>query len=241
MRSKSLITSALYVFALAGVATSASAQAMEGFYVRADAAFSIATNPNIRDMDEADHVIVGSGDRGTLKDIGSGWAVGGGAGMAFSPTLRADVTYTYRGGYHVNEPDQAAPPTTFKADLSSHAFMVTGYADFPIGYAGVVPFAGIGLGWDQTKISSFSATGAIHGTVPDGTGNNFAWQATLGAGIPVFEQMKLDLFVRYFDGGRAHTGAGSLTGAEGAIAYSGAGGTLHSYDIGVSLRVPINL
>jgi opacity protein-like surface antigen len=242
MRFKTLIVGGLAAFAWTGTTVSASAQVMEGFYVRADAAFSLATNPNIRDLVDTDHVIGGPGEPGTLQNSGSGYAAGAGAGVKFNQYLRGDVTYTYRGGYHFSESDQLSPPTVFKADLSSHALMVTGYADFPIGYPNIVPFAGIGIGWNQTKLSNFFATGDVTGKVPDGTRNDLAWQATLGAGFLVTEGITIDVFVRYFDGGHAETGAGNVTiGGEGVVHYSGAGATLHTFDFGVSLRVPLDL
>jgi opacity protein-like surface antigen len=243
MSVRKMILGALVTSVWASTAIPASAQSVEGLYLRADAGWSYAANPNIRDQNEADHVIAGPGGaRGTLTNLGSGWLAGGGAGMQFTPNFRADVVYAYRGGYHLDESDQAASPTTFKADFSSQSLMATGYVDFPIGIAGIVPFGGVGFGWDRVTVSSFAATGALAGTLPGGTSNNFAWQATAGAAFDVIPGIKLDLFVRYFDGGHAMTDPGNIVhGATVVGHYSGAGGSFHTYDFGVSLRVPVHV
>jgi len=243
MSVRSVIFAALCASICAWTTAPASAQSLGGLYIRADAAWSHADNPNVRDTDRADEVIAGpSADApGVLREIGSGWLAGVGAGMRFTPNLRADIVYTYRGGYHMSAPDQGAPPATFKADISSHAVMATGYADFPIANPRIVPFAGIGFGWAQVNMSSFSETTA-EGTanLPGGSKGNFAWQVTAGVGFALSRGIIVDVFYRYFDGGHASSDAGNITSGGLVIGhYSGAGGTLHTHDIGVSLRFPI--
>src|SRR5262245_13511430 len=79
---------ALSVIAFPAAAQSVSnpAQTTTGLYLRGDLAWSMSTNANIHDRNAADGVILGPGGvPGTLSDIGSGWAVGGGVGMGFIP------------------------------------------------------------------------------------------------------------------------------------------------------------
>ena len=227
---------ALCVLISAGLTEPAAAQSDGGLYVRGDVAWSLASNPNIRDLEPADGLIqTNAGDPGVLKNISSGWLAGGGGGMRFGRYLRADVVYTYRSGYSVDQTDSLPSTTRFKADLNDHAVMATGYADFPVDFMGLFPFAGIGMGWNHITLSSFSASGGVNASLPGGERNNFAWQAILGAGFPIANGIMLDIFGRYFDGGHFTTKPGNI----GLTPYHGAGGTFHTYDFGVSVRVPI--
>jgi len=245
MSVRSVLLGALFAAMWAWTTAPVSAQSLGGLYVRADAAWSHADNANIRDTVTADEVITGpSPDApGVLRDIGSGWLAGVGAGKQFTPNLRGDIVYTYRGGYHVNALDQDTPPASFKVDLASHAVMVTGYADFPIGNPRIVPFAGIGIGWAQVNMSSFSeTTSAGTANLPGGSKGNFAWQVTAGAGFVLSRGIIVDVFYRYFDGGYAKSAPGNITSGGTVIGqYSGAGGTLHTHDFGLSVRFPITL
>jgi opacity protein-like surface antigen len=229
----------------------ANAQPVGEWYYRADVGWSGATNANIHDRNSADHTIIGpNGTPGSLSDIGSGWLVGGGLGYTFLPNVRGDLVYTYRGGYELDESDQAAVPTRFKADIMSHSLMANVYGDFPMG--GFVPFVGFGVGWSQITLSNLSATttaavnplsGAVGATAfaPGGTSDNFAWQVMAGVGYQVSPGIMVDLFYRYFDGGHGKSEAGNVIALDGTVigTYHGAEGALHAHEVSVSLRFSV--
>lgn len=233
------------------ISVPAYAQSVGEWYFRGDAGWSGSTNANIHDRNSADHVIIGpNGTPGTLSNIGSGWLAGGGMGFTFLPNLRGDLVYTYRGGYQLDESDQAAIPTRFKSDVTSHSLMANVYGDFPVG--GIIPFVGFGIGWSQISLSNLSATttaavnplsGAAGATAyaPGGTSDNFAWQIMAGAGYQVTPGVTLDLFYRYFDGGHGKSEAGNVISSSGAVVgtYHGLEGALHAHEVVASLRFAI--
>jgi opacity protein-like surface antigen len=249
-----ILLGAACAFSLAISVVPASAQTTptSGWYLRGDVGWSMSTNANIHDRNSGDHAVVGPGGTpGTLSDIGSGWFAGGGAGMQFSPNLRGDIAYTYRGGYQLDQLDSAA--TRFKGDFADHAVMATVYGDFPLDWA--VPFVGFGLGWSQVNVSNLSATTGLAvnplATIPlpagttvhalGGSSDNFAWQVTAGAGFHVSEGVIIDLFYRYFDAGHVQSQAGNVVTTGGTVVgtYHGAEGALHAHEFGASLRFPL--
>jgi len=246
------LTSAIGAIVGTFIAVPACAQTVGEWYFRGDAGWSGSTNANIHDRNSNDHAIIGpSGTPGSLSDTGSGWLVGGGMGFTFLPNFRGDVVYTYRGGYQLDESDQAAIPTRFKTDVMSHSLMANVYGDFPMG--GFVPFIGLGVGWSQITLSNFSATttaivnplsGAAGATAfaPGGTSDNFAWQVMAGVGYQVSPGVMVDLFYRYFDGGHGKSEAGNVIDLTGNVVgtYHGAEGALHAHEVSVSLRFSVD-
>jgi opacity protein-like surface antigen len=234
---KVLVGAACALFC-AFAAVPASAQSLEGLYARADLAWSFSTNANIHDrnfpVDQAIH--------GNLSDIGSGWSAGGGLGMQFIPNVRGDLTYTYRGGHDLDQLDQNAPPTRFQADFSSQAVMASGYYDFSVGYPGIVPFVGVGLGWSDVRIGNLTSISAAGTRVaPAGSQDNFAWQLMAGVGFDLSYGLKVDLFYRYFDGGHFQSQTGNvISGGVVVGTYHGAEGAFHVHELGASLRIPVN-
>ena len=227
-------------------AVRAAAQSVPSFYVRGDFGRSGTANANLQDVNfPADHVITGiAGTKGTLSDFGGAWLLGGGAGMQFTPHFRGDIVYTYRGTYRLDKFDEASLPSSFRGNISSHSVMATGYADFPIGDSGVVPFIGAGIGWARNDLDALSwqptvganITPAIR-TAPGGTADGIAWQATVGISFSLASSLAIDLAYRYFDGGDVKSRAGDII-ANGAVigTYSGARGALTADEITVSLR-----
>jgi len=174
-----------------------------------------------------------------------------GAGMHIFPSIRADIAYTYRGSFDLDEADQGVPANTFKANVASNSVTATAYWDFPISTS-VGAFLGFGLGWADVSMSDLqSSTGGLTitphvvpagvATAPDGRTDNFAWQLAAGLAFPIGDRMFVDVFYRYFDAGHVQTAAGNVT-VDGAVigSYGGAEGALHTHEISLSLRVPLS-
>lgn len=251
MPSRSTFFRAATAFVFVGVASPAFAQPLGDMYVRLDLGWGGATNANIHNRDQpvVNPLATVSGINGTVSDIGSAWIVGAGAGMRFLPNIRADLTYTYRGGYSLDDTDQGAPPNRFQADIHSNSVMATAYWDFPVATY-TVAFFGLGLGWADVSMSNLTSNTALMvnphiaptgvALAPDGRTDNFAWQLAAGVGFPVGNGMMVDLFYRYFDGGHVQTPAGNVTVNGSTIGtYGGAEGALHSHELAVSVRVPL--
>lgn len=230
------------------IAVQAAAQSIpNNLYVRADLGWSGSSGADIHDRTVTNFAIAGGGGHaGSLDNIGDALFAGIGAGMQFTPYLRGDIVYTWRGDYHLDELDAAG--TRFKSTIFSNSVMVNGYFDYPTN--GVIPYLGFGLGWAETQMSSFSATsnlsvnplasaptGPTTAVAPGGSSDNFAWQVMVGLGVPVSDGVLVDLFYRYFDGGPMRTNSGNvLIGTTVVGTYAGVQGSLHANELGVSVR-----
>jgi opacity protein-like surface antigen len=240
-------------FALIGASPAFAQIAAGDIYVRADLGISGATNGNFHNRNQpvVNPLNTVTGITGTLSDLGSGWVAGIGGGLHILPNVRADLVYTYRGSFSLDEGDQAVPPNRFQANVSSNSVMATGYWDFPL-VGQTSAYLGLGLGWADVSMSNLSSnTGAL--TVnphiagangipiaPGGRSDNFAWQVTTGIAFPVANNVLLEIFYRYFDAGHVQTPAGNVT-VNGSVVgqYGGAEGALHAHELAVSLRVPL--
>src|SRR5262249_30336669 len=120
-----------------------------GLYIRGDAGASWVKDADLHDKNFAtDGIILGNAAGtapGKLNDLGTGWLLGGGIGAQVAPAFRADVVYTYRGGYKLSDTDQGSPPAAFGAHAHSHSVMANIYWDIPL--TGFQPFVGGGIGW----------------------------------------------------------------------------------------------
>ena len=228
------------------LALPAYAQSTPPFYVRADAGWSKTEGANFQDVNfPADRVITGaSGNKGVLSDFGGAWLLGGGAGMQFTPNFRADIDYTYRGTFRLDQLDESPLKNNFRGNITSNSVMVTGYADYPIGDSGVVPFIGLGLGWASNDLNSLSwkpTAGAnitpVTRIAPGGTADDVAWQAVVGISFFLASSLAVDFTYRYFDGGHVKSAAGDII-ANGAVigSYSGAKGSFTADELTVSVR-----
>src|SRR6185295_20328790 len=110
-------------FAFLGAASPAFAQLTGDFYVHGDVGWSGSTNANIHDRNQpvVNPPAPVTGIRGTLSNLGSAWVAGIGAGMHIFPNIRADLAYTYRGSFDLDESDQGVPTNVFKANIASNA------------------------------------------------------------------------------------------------------------------------
>jgi opacity protein-like surface antigen len=230
------------------------AQILTGpLYIRGDVGWSGSTGANVHDRNfPADHVIKGpNGFAGDFDDIGSGWLAGIGVGTQFLPGIRADLVYTYRGDYELDENDHAAQSTHFKANLHSSSVMANGYADFPFD-PNISGFVGLGIGWANVNVGDFRATGNLAvnqpgptppftANFPGGSQDNFAWQAMAGLTFTIPAGPAIDVFYRWFDGGHFQTDAGNvLVNGTAVRTYQGAEGALHANEVVLSVRFPLS-
>ncbi len=224
---------------LAALAASSAAQAQ--LYYRVDTGYSKSTGADFKDKDLNLFLICGDAacnTPGSLKDFGSSIILSAGAGYRFNSNVRGDVTLGYRPTYKLDQSDASSPPTKFKADVKSLSLMANGYYDFPM--TGWTPYLGAGLGFAQNKIGtvSFDDGAGFKGTVPGGTKSGFAWAVTAGAGIPLPNNLTLDVGYRFIDLGKVETAAGDVI-VNGTVApppYPGATGKLRAHELTVGVR-----
>jgi OmpA-OmpF porin, OOP family len=210
-----------------------------GAYIRGDLGWSSAKDAELADKDfDLDGFIFNSAGTGpgTVNDIGSGWLLGIGAGARISDMFRGDIVYTYRGGYELDDTDQAG--NAFGADIHSHSVMANLYWDIPLAMTGFAPFVGAGIGWAGNTMDKVVTTDGGTFFLPEGSTSNLAWQAMAGVAFTVSPQTTIDLFYRYFDGGDLQTEEGIAVASGGGSAglYTGARGELVAHEIVVSLR-----
>lgn len=253
MTYRSAFYAAVAASALIGTSPVCAQIAAGDIYVRADLGIGAATNGNFHNRNQpvVNPLNTVTGITGTLSDLGSAWVAGIGGGLHILPNVRADLVYTYRGSFSLDEGDQAVPPNRFQANVSSNSVMATGYWDFPI-LGQTNAYLGLGLGWADISMSNLASnSGALvvnphivgaNGipTAPGGRSDNLAWQLTAGVAFPVTNGVLLDVFYRYFDAGHVQTPAGNVT-VNGSVVgqYGGAEGALHSHELVLSIRVPL--
>jgi opacity protein-like surface antigen len=208
-------------------------------YVRGDVGWSWAQDAELVDKTFAtDGFILDSAGTGpgSVNDIGDSYVLGLGLGMRVSPNFRADIVYSYRGGYELDDIDQFGD--SFHADIKSQSVMGNIYWDIPFSMSGFAPFIGAGIGWASNKMEGVSTADGGVFFLPDGETSGLAWQAMAGVSFNVSPQAAVDVFYRYFDGGKLQTEFGGVVDDVGASAgtYNGMRGDLTAHEIVLSLR-----
>ena len=227
---------------LIGAVHAESAQAQfltSGMYVRGDLGWSWAQDAEIVDKNfPLDGFILNSAGTGpgVVNDIGDSYVLGIGVGARISPSFRADIVYSYRGGYELSDTDQFGD--AFGAKITSSSVMGNLYWDIPFQMSGLAPFVGAGIGWAGNRMKDVvTADGGVF-FLPDGETSGLAWQAMAGVSFNVSPQAAVDVFYRYFDGGNLQTELGTAFDDGGASVgtYNGMRGDLTAHEIVVSLR-----
>ena len=217
----------------------ADAQFLNEVYLRGDLGWSFARDAEIVDknfgLDGFIFDSAGTGP-GSVNDIGSSYVLGIGMGTRFSPMFRGDIVYSYRGGYELDDTDQFGD--TFSGDVTSHSVMANAYWDIPLQMTGFQPFIGGGVGWAGNRMKDISTADGGVFLLPEGETSNFAWQAMGGVSFTVSPQATVDVFYRYFDGGKLQVEEGTVLFDDGTPAgpYTGARGELTAHEIMLSLR-----
>jgi opacity protein-like surface antigen len=150
--------------------------------------------------------------------------------------FRGDIVYSYRGGYKLDDFDQFGD--SFSGDVTSSSVMANLYWDIPITMSGFSPFVGAGIGWAGNRMKDVSTADGGVFLLPDGEVSNLAWQAMGGVSFTVSPQATVDVFYRYFDGGKLQIEQGPVFLDDGTPAgsYTGARGKLTAHEIMLSLR-----
>ena len=242
MHNRVSITMLGAICTLIGAVHAESVQAQplfSGVYVRGDLGWSWAQDAEIVDKTwAADGFIFNSAGTGpgVVNDIGSSYVLGIGVGARVTPMFRADVVYSYRGGYELSDVDQLGD--AFASEITSSSVMGNLYWDIPIAMSGFAPFVGAGVGWAGNQMKEVvTADGGVF-FLPEGETSGFAWQAMAGVSFNLSPQAAVDVFYRYFDGGRLQTEFGEAFDDTGASAgtYTGMRGDLTAHEIVLSLR-----
>ena len=221
-------------------AESAHAQFLtSGMYVRGDLGWSWAQDAEIVDKNfPLDGFILDSTGTGpgVVNDIGDSYVLGIGVGARVSPNFRADIVYSYRGGYELSDTDQFGD--AFGAKITSSSVMGNLYWDIPLQMSGFAPLVGAGIGWAGNQMKEVVTEDGGVFFLPEGETSGLAWQAMAGVSFNVSPQAAVDVFYRYFDGGNLQTEFGTAFDDLGASAgtYTGMRGDLRAHEIVLSLR-----
>lgn len=161
--------------ALTGVA-----HANEGWYVRGDIGYTTDTNFS------ADDNLINWGD--VKADEGWMGLLGGGYAWANGFRLEGEL------GYRDNDFDET-PNIDNGGSLTAWSLMANAYYDFNR-YGMLQPYVGLGAGVADVEVEA--ADSGPPAVFADGSETGFAWQAIVGLGWAVTEQMTIDFGYRYF-------------------------------------------
>jgi opacity protein-like surface antigen len=222
-------------------ATSASAGAPSGFYIRGDVGGAFSPHSSYEDTDpSAPNSSMGSAL--IEGDNGSSVIFDAGVGYRISPAFRVDGTFGYAPslGFSGNSNDPANP-FSFSADVRPLVGMVNGYVDI----AGLMPgtfgifqpflVGGVGLSVNQFSGGFVSGPGFTQ-TISDNTNTSFAWGAGAGVGIPINDNITIDLTYKYLDLGEVKSGTVVTDSAFGPTDVTGIQNDLQVHTIMLGLR-----
>lgn len=238
----------VFAVCIAAALSAGNAQAQsQGVYWRVDTGYSWAGEAEVKDKNSSSFgyicgnlIFMGClNPPGELDDVGESWIAGVGVGYRFTPRLRADVTFSYRAGFELEDSDKA--PSSYSGNIASYNVMVNGYVDFPLErWPRVVPYVGAGIGYANNKIGDITNWNLPPlppgiSTLRGGSSSSVAWQLSVGASIALTPKITLDVAYRYLDSGKIETNAGNVTGFF-AQPYDGVTGYLHTQELQVGLR-----
>jgi opacity protein-like surface antigen len=161
-----------------------------GWYVRADAGYSSARDPEL------------SIPSGPLPaDLGSSSLFGGGLGYSYVPGLRGDFTLTYRSSFQQISGFPAMPEG--RADFKSLTALVSIYLDL-ISKVRFSPYIGFGIGMARNelgKVTIQNVDGSFLAAIDGRTTQNFAWQFCAGGSLVLQDHLLLDVGYHYLTAG----------------------------------------
>ncbi len=228
-----------------------------GFYLRGD--IGAALTQSVRLVDDnvsAPNTLLLPNQRALAGGLGDAVSLGIGAGYRFSPLLRGDVTLTgipnlrFKSSADLSglDPNQVAA-LNGKAAADVETLMLTGYFDLaplaPEGlrevFTAVQPYIGAGVGAARTALGSLNDTFPGHPDIhthPGDTRINFAWGLTVGVGVPLDDDLTLDIAYRFQDVGGLGVKSGTFTDQTGAVIGQAAGAhtddlLIHSFTVGL--------
>jgi outer membrane protein OmpA-like peptidoglycan-associated protein len=191
---------AILAVGLLGMPIAAHAQPISGLYLGAGAGVNFMQN-------ETDKSIDGVVTPGKELELGTGAAAVGAVGWGFGNGLRTELEFDYR--YNsLEEAINPAPERNGQLSGSEQKYgpMVNVLYDFNGLSAVVVPYAGVGVGYQWADVSA----GYTH--TATGTAGSFAYQAIVGAAFPIAPVPGLAVTAEYrfmgLAGDRTYTGEG---------------------------------
>jgi opacity protein-like surface antigen len=161
-----------------------------GWYVRIDAGWSSARDPE---------VTIPEGP--LAADLGSSPLLGGGLGLTYVPGIRTDLTFTYRSGFEQISGIAGTP--TGQADFRSLVTLLSLYLDL-YQMPRVTPYGGFGLGFSRNELGRITITnpdGSLLGTIEGTSKTNFAYQLCLGASIQLTNRFLVDVGYHFLKAG----------------------------------------
>jgi OmpA-OmpF porin, OOP family len=197
------IRNLLLATAVSALPIAANAQAVTGLYVGTGAGLNIMQNEKVDS-------IGGVKTSGHDLQMHLGATALGSVGWGFGNGLRAELEmdYRYNGLKGVMAPGGGTLP--FSGSEQKLGPMVNVLYDFNGVVPMVVPYAGLGVGYQWSKDRLVPASGA--GTVASGTEGSFAYQAILGAALPIYSMPGLAVTAEYrfmgLAGNRAYSSGG---------------------------------
>jgi outer membrane protein OmpA-like peptidoglycan-associated protein len=155
----------------------AQAQPVEGFYVGAGAGLNWLQ----------EQTFSGTGGADASFDLGFGGVIS--LGWGFGNGIRAEI----EGSYRQNDVDQVARGTG-RGTATSYGVMGNAFYDFHGLIAGIVPYVGVGAGYMWHEHDNVGIAG---GPRSNGSDARFAYQAIVGAAIPIDAVPGLALTAEY--------------------------------------------
>ena len=177
-----LLASAMMALPLAA----ANAQAVDGLYVGGGLGLNFMQREN---FNLSGRFAGGANSHELSSDVrvDLGWAGVMSLGWGFGNGLRAEIEGNYRSNNGFNNPQGLGFPAAAGGDEQKAGGMVNVLYDF-VGVMPVVqPYIGAGVGYEEEMLQNFHITapnGFVAGTKNEGKGS-FAYQAILGAAVPV--------------------------------------------------------
>ena len=137
---------------------------------------------------------------GSELEYDDGFSVGGALGRRINRFLRLETEYLYRENDFEGLVDDTGAGATSFGDLMSHAVMVNGFLDLPIGSGRIVPYigAGAGVAGIDSELAQQSDSGLNDFAVVD-FDSTFAFQWMAGVSLRAIANAEFFAEYRYFE------------------------------------------
>jgi outer membrane protein OmpA-like peptidoglycan-associated protein len=205
-----------------GLPLAATAQPVTGIYVNVEGGLNMLQDQTLKSLTIGGVPVAGVSGSKVQSDLGE--AALAAVGWGFGNGLRAEVEFAYRYNSLSNVKGPAGVSGAIGGSEQKYGPMVNVVYDFAGFVPAVVPYVGVGAGY---QFSDDEVT--VGGTTVSDTRGSFAYQAILGAGLPIQSAPGLTLLAEY-----------RFMGLAGDRKFSDAGGTAtvrdnfnHSFLIGV--------
>jgi outer membrane protein OmpA-like peptidoglycan-associated protein len=161
---------------LLAIPQTASAQPVTGLYVSGGVGLRLAQDPRVSAgpvFGGMSHIQEAPGFNGMVS---AGWGFGNGARLEVEGLM---------GRSSVQKLSGTTFPTKADGSIINYGVMVNALYDLDIGMPFVYPYMGVGAGYMWTNLNNVSFTGLGNRFGTDDTDGAFAWQAIVGASLPI--------------------------------------------------------